>query len=89
MEKTPNAAVVALEAGWSDVGSWAALQDVLEKDPDGNVLRGDVISEGCRNCYIAAAEGFRCHYLGPDLPAREILADLRRPNTVPENFGDD
>ena len=54
MEKTPNAAVVALEAGWSDVGSWAALQDVLEKDPDGNVLRGEVVAEGCRNCYIAA-----------------------------------
>lgn len=54
MEKTPNAAVVALEAGWSDVGSWAALLDVLEKDPDGNVVRGDVVSEGCRNCYIAA-----------------------------------
>lgn len=54
MEKTPRAAVVPLDAGWSDVGSWAALHDVLDKDADGNVLRGDVMTEGCRDCYIAS-----------------------------------
>ena len=54
MEKTDHAAVVALDAGWSDVGSWAALHDVLEKDADGNVLRGDVIAEGCARSYISS-----------------------------------
>jgi mannose-1-phosphate guanylyltransferase/mannose-6-phosphate isomerase len=54
MEKTRNAAVVALDAGWSDVGSWSALHAVLEKDADGNVLRGDVIAKGCTNSYVAA-----------------------------------
>src|SRR5690606_40067243 len=56
MEKTRSAAVVPLDAGWSDVGSWPALHDILEKDADGNVLRGGVIVEGCRNCYVSAAD---------------------------------
>lgn len=34
--------VVALDAGWSDVGSWASLWDVSAKDEQGNVQRGDV-----------------------------------------------
>jgi mannose-1-phosphate guanylyltransferase/mannose-6-phosphate isomerase len=54
MEKTDRAAVVELEAGWSDVGSWDALHDVLEKDGDGNALVGDVLAEDCRGSYIAA-----------------------------------
>jgi mannose-1-phosphate guanylyltransferase len=54
MEKTDNAAVVPLAAGWSDIGSWAALHDMLAKDAAGNVLRGDVAAEDCRNTYVAA-----------------------------------
>src|SRR5690606_9680099 len=38
MEKTSNAAVVPLDAGWSDVGSWHALHEILEKDENGNVV---------------------------------------------------
>jgi len=55
MEKTDRAAVVALDAGWSDVGSWAALHDALEKDRAGNVVAGDAILEGCRNTYVLAS----------------------------------
>jgi len=44
MEKTQNAAVVALDAGWSDIGSWSALWDVSEKDGNGNSFMGDVIA---------------------------------------------
>ncbi len=54
MEKTENAAVVPLDVGWSDVGSWAALYEVLEKDAAGNVLRGQVAAEDCSGCYIHA-----------------------------------
>jgi mannose-1-phosphate guanylyltransferase/mannose-6-phosphate isomerase len=54
MEKTHSAAVVPLDAGWSDVGSWAALHEILEKDGDGNVLRGKVLAEDCRGCYVSA-----------------------------------
>lgn len=52
MEKTAHAAVVPLDAAWSDIGSWPALHEVLDKDGDGNVLRGDVIAEGCRDSYV-------------------------------------
>lgn len=54
MEKTECAAMVPLAAGWSDVGSWAALHDVSEKDADGNTLVGDVVLHDCRDCYIRA-----------------------------------
>lgn len=55
MEHTNSAAVVPLDAGWSDVGSWAALHEIVDKDAEGNVLRGDVIAESCRNCYISSS----------------------------------
>ncbi len=52
MEKTKDAVIVPLDAGWSDVGSWSALWEVSDKDSDGNVLKGDVISKDTRDCYI-------------------------------------
>ena len=52
MEKTQLGSVLPLSAGWSDVGSWSALWDTAERDEDGNVLRGRVINEGSRNCYL-------------------------------------
>ncbi len=56
MEKTDRAAVVPLDAGWSDIGSWASLQDVLPADASGNVTRGDVIVESARNCLLYSTE---------------------------------
>jgi mannose-1-phosphate guanylyltransferase/mannose-6-phosphate isomerase len=52
MEKTSIAAVVAADLGWSDIGSWQALWNVLEKDGEGNVSRGDVLLEDTKNCLI-------------------------------------
>jgi mannose-1-phosphate guanylyltransferase/mannose-6-phosphate isomerase len=52
MEKTRDAVVVPLAAGWSDVGSWSALHEALDADSDGNVSRGDVISEDSTGCYF-------------------------------------
>ena len=52
MEKTADAVVVPLSAGWSDVGSWAALHDATESDSRGNVARGDVIVEDSEGCYL-------------------------------------
>jgi mannose-1-phosphate guanylyltransferase/mannose-6-phosphate isomerase len=52
MEKTDRGAVLPLDADWSDVGSWGALWETGEQDAAGNVLRGRVISEGSRNCYL-------------------------------------
>jgi mannose-1-phosphate guanylyltransferase/mannose-6-phosphate isomerase len=52
MEKTSIAAVVAADLGWSDIGSWQALWNVLEKDGNGNVSKGDVLLEDTKNCLI-------------------------------------
>ncbi len=52
MEKTSDAVVVPLEAGWSDVGSWSALHEASDADGHGNVSRGDVISEDSNGCYL-------------------------------------
>lgn len=54
MEKSARGAVVPLAAGWSDVGSWAALQDIVTPDAQGNARSGDVLLEACRNTYVVA-----------------------------------
>ena len=67
MEKTDDAVVVPLDAGWSDIGSWAALHAACEADAHGNVARGDVICEDSEGCYLYAesrlvsAVGLRNH----------------------------
>jgi mannose-1-phosphate guanylyltransferase/mannose-6-phosphate isomerase len=67
MEKTRAAVVVPLSAGWSDVGSWSALQDALPTDAAGNVTAGDVLVEDAQGCYLhstsrlIAAVGLRDH----------------------------
>jgi mannose-1-phosphate guanylyltransferase/mannose-6-phosphate isomerase len=43
MEKTDRAAVIPADIGWSDVGSWSALDDVSEHSASGNVIVGNVI----------------------------------------------
>jgi mannose-1-phosphate guanylyltransferase/mannose-6-phosphate isomerase len=52
MEKTQEAMVVPLNAGWSDVGSWASLHAACERDAHGNTLRGDVLVEDTRDSYV-------------------------------------
>jgi len=54
MEKTSDAVVVPLSAGWSDVGSWSALHEACDSDGHGNVSRGDVISEDSNGNYLYA-----------------------------------
>jgi len=54
MEKTADAVVVPPAAGWSDVGSWAALHEASQADARGNVAYGDVIVEDSDGCYLHA-----------------------------------
>lgn len=57
MEKTQQAAMVPLDAGWSDVGSWSSLWETAEvKDDNGNVIIGDAILENVHNSYINSEE---------------------------------
>ena len=43
MEKTDRAAIVPADIGWSDVGSWTALEEVTDKDASGNIISGNVV----------------------------------------------
>ena len=52
MEKTRDAVVLPLDAGWSDVGSWSSLFDALPADEEGNVLQGDVLVHDTHDCYV-------------------------------------
>ncbi|WP_240783549.1 mannose-1-phosphate guanylyltransferase/mannose-6-phosphate isomerase [Stenotrophobium rhamnosiphilum] len=53
MEKTRKAAMIPLDAGWDDVGSWQFLEH-LTKDSAGNVCRGDVLLESASNNLVHA-----------------------------------
>jgi mannose-1-phosphate guanylyltransferase/mannose-6-phosphate isomerase len=46
--------MVPLAAGWSDLGAWDAVWQVLDKDDDGNAHLGDVITTGSRNTLVHA-----------------------------------
>jgi len=52
MEKTAEAVVVPLDAGWNDVGAWSALWEVGERDERQNILLGDVIGLDVSDCYL-------------------------------------
>lgn len=54
MERTADAAVVPLDAGWSDIGSWAALHAAQPQDGDGNAFRGDVVAVAAKNTLVRA-----------------------------------
>ena len=45
----PAGVVLPLQAGWSDVGAWDALWQVLPKDGAGNVAQGDVMLHDCQD----------------------------------------
>jgi mannose-1-phosphate guanylyltransferase / mannose-6-phosphate isomerase len=54
-EHSPRTVIAPLLVAWSDVGAWNALHHIAEKDEDGNVLSGDVISIDTRNSYVRAS----------------------------------
>ena len=52
MERTEHACVVPLEAGWSDIGSWASVWEASDKDADSNATHGDVMLQDCHDCLV-------------------------------------
>jgi mannose-1-phosphate guanylyltransferase/mannose-6-phosphate isomerase len=65
MEKTAHAVVVPMDAGWSDIGSWASLWDISAKDGNGNSSNGDVLLHKTNNCYVRA-DGVLISTIGVD-----------------------
>jgi mannose-1-phosphate guanylyltransferase/mannose-6-phosphate isomerase len=52
MERTGLAAVVPIDVGWSDVGSWSSLWELSARDGNGNAVHGDALLEATRDCYV-------------------------------------
>lgn len=48
----PKLLLIPADIGWSDVGSWDSVQDLSDKDTDGNTLRGNVIAHDSRNIQV-------------------------------------
>ncbi|GJL63884.1 MAG: mannose-1-phosphate guanyltransferase [Nitrospirales bacterium] len=54
MEHSSQAAVIPVDFGWSDVGSWGSLEEVAPRNRSGNVLNGNVMDIGSTNSVLFA-----------------------------------
>jgi mannose-1-phosphate guanylyltransferase len=54
MEKSSKMALIPADFGWSDIGSWQALEEVLKKDAQGNIVRGNSTILDCNNSLVFA-----------------------------------
>jgi mannose-1-phosphate guanylyltransferase/mannose-6-phosphate isomerase len=66
MERTKLAAVVPADIDWSDIGSWNAVWEVLDRDPEGNVADGPVVLLDCANNLVRSEDGVLTTLVGVD-----------------------
>ncbi len=52
MEKTTAAAMLPLDVGWNDVGSWSSLWEIAPRDDKGNYIHGEAVLEDTNGCYV-------------------------------------
>jgi len=87
MEKANNVAVVPADFGWSDIGSWNAISDLVPADAEGNRVVGDAILVGVRNTFVQS-EGRLIAAVGVhdllivDTPDAVLVADRARAQDV-------
>lgn len=55
MEKSARVAVVPCNIGWSDIGSWVAMGNLVEPDANGNRVVGDALLHDASNCYVQSS----------------------------------
>lgn len=67
MEKADRVAVVPVDMGWNDVGSWDALHAISDTDRAGNAHRshgsGDVVAIDTKTCFVRT-DGIRISLVG-------------------------
>src|SRR6478736_463998 len=66
MEHTKLAAVVPADIGWSDVGSWSSVWEVLDHDASGNATEGPVVMLDSRNSLVRSEESMLTTVIGLD-----------------------
>ena len=62
LEKSDKVAVIPVDMGWSDLGSWESLYQQRQKDGDGNVIQGDVVAVDSHNNIIWGDSGVVATY---------------------------
>ncbi len=88
MERTDKAATVPVSCFWSDAGAWDALWRNSDKDADGNVLSGSVLTKETKNCYLRSEDGPSIAALGLEnivvvsTPDMVLVADQSHAQTV-------
>jgi len=87
MERTSAAAVLPIDVGWSDVGSWSSLWELSERDAQGNAVHGDAVLEGTSNTYIHSSHSLVATLGVKDLiivdtPDALLVADRNRAQDV-------
>jgi mannose-1-phosphate guanylyltransferase len=88
MEHASRVAVVPAEIGWSDVGDWHGLGELLPVDREGNCLNGDVVQVGSSDCVVWSESGRMVALVGQqgtvvvDLPDALLVVDRARAQDV-------
>lgn len=57
-EKTKKACVIPMNCGWDDIGSWDSLWKILEKDKEGNSLKGKILTKATKDSLIRSEDKF-------------------------------
>ena len=87
MEKTEVAAMLPIDVGWNDIGSWSSLWEVAPRDADGNFVNGDSVLIDTRNCYVHRERGLVStigldNLIIVDTPDALLVADKSRAQEV-------
>jgi mannose-1-phosphate guanylyltransferase / mannose-6-phosphate isomerase len=94
MERTKKAATVPVSCFWSDAGAWDALWRTGDKDVDGNVVSGSVITKSTKDCYLRSENGPTIAALGLEnlvvvsTPDMVLVADQSHSQTVKQLMED-
>jgi len=56
LERSPEVLMVPATFQWSDLGSWTALDEVIEKDDSGNIIKGNTVDIGSQNSIVFSGE---------------------------------
>jgi len=87
MERTSRAAMVPIDVGWNDVGSWSSLWEIAARDEAGNAVEGDAVLQDVRNCFIHRENGMVAalgveNLVIVDTPDALLVADRSRAQDV-------
>jgi mannose-1-phosphate guanylyltransferase / mannose-6-phosphate isomerase len=87
MEKTHAAAMLPLDVGWNDVGSWSSLWEMAPRDDKGNFIQGEAILEDTTDCYVHSEKSIVStigvkNLVIVDTPDALLVADKNRTQDV-------